>query len=103
MKIAVIAGIFFPHPGGAQVQIHNLANKLSEKKIEVDCYIFDKADLKNNNYKIILLNKLILSFVFILKYYFNLNLNFILKIYLNKIIKKKNYDIWHFNFVNYNK
>ena len=101
MKIAIIAGIFFPHPGGAQVQIHNLANKLSEKKIEVDCYIFDKADLKNNNYKIILLNKLILSFVFILKYYFNLNLNFILKIYLNKIIKKKRYDIWHFNFVNY--
>ena len=101
MKIAVIAGIFFPHPGGAQVQIHNLANKLSEKKIEVDCYIFDKADLKNNNYKIILLNKLILSFVFILKYYFNLNLNFIFKIYINKIIKKKRYDIWHFNFVNY--
>ena len=101
MKIAVIAGIFFPHPGGAQVQIHNLANKLSEKKVEVDCYIFDKADLKNNNYKIILLNKLILNFVFILKYYFNLNLNFILKIYLNKIIKKKRYDIWHFNFVNY--
>ena len=101
MKIAIIAGIFFPHPGGAQVQIHNLANKLSEKKVEVDCYIFDKADLKNNNYKIILLNKLILNFVFILKYYFNLNLNFILKIYLNKIIKKKRYDIWHFNFVNY--
>ena len=89
MKIAVIAGIFFPYPGGAQVQIHNLANKLSEKKVEVDCYIFDRVNLKNNNYKIILLNKLILSFVFILKYYFNLNLNFILKIYLNKIIKKK--------------
>ena len=101
MKIAVIAGIFFPYPGGAQVQIHNLANKLSEKKVEVDCYIFDRVNLKNNNYKIILLNKLILSFVFILNYYFNLNLNFILKIYLNKIIKKKNYDIWHFNFVNY--
>ena len=101
MKIALIAGIFFPHPGGAQVQIHNLANKLNEKKVEVDCYIFDKANLKNNNYKIILLNKLILSFIFILNYYFNLNLNFILKIYLNKIIKKKNYDIWHFNFVNY--
>ena len=89
MKIALVAGIFFPHPGGAQVQIHNLANKLSEKNIEVDCYIFDKSNLKNNKYKIILLNKLILSFVFILKYYFNLNLNFILKIYLNKIIKKK--------------
>ena len=101
MKIAIIAGIFFPHPGGAQVQIHNLANKLSEKKVDVDCYIFDKVSLKNNNYKIILLNKLILSFVFILNYYFNLNLNFILKIYLNKIIKKKRYDIWHFNFVNY--
>ena len=101
MKIALVAGIFFPHPGGAQVQIHNLANKLSEKNIEVDCYIFDKSNLKNNEYKIILLNKLILSFVFILKYYFNLNLNFILKIYLNKIIKKKKYHVWHFNFINY--
>ena len=101
MKIALIAGIFFPHPGGAQVQIHNLANKLCEKNIKVDCYIFDRSNLKNNNYKIILLNKLILSFVFILKYYLNFNLNFILKIYLNKIVKKNKYDLWHFNFINY--
>jgi len=101
MKIALVAGIFFPHPGGAQVQIHNLANKLSEKNIEVECYIFDKSNLNNNKYKLILLNKLILSFVFLLKYYFNLNLYFVLKIYLNKIIKKKKYDVWHFNFINY--
>ena len=44
MRIALIAGIFFPHPGGAQVQIHNLANKLQEQKINVDCYLFEKSN-----------------------------------------------------------
>ena len=101
MNIALITGIFFPHPGGAQVQTHNLANKLNEKKINIDCYIFDKSNLYNNSYNIILLNKFILSLVFFCKYYLNLNIYFLLKIYLNKIIKKKNYDIWHFNFINY--
>ena len=101
MRIALIAGIFFPHPGGAQVQIHNLANKLQEQKINVDCYLFEKSNLKNNNYKIIFLNKIILSFVFLFKYYLNLELNFILKLYIKNIIKNKKYDIWHFNFINF--
>ena len=101
MRIALIAGIFFPHPGGAQVQIHNLANKLQEQKINVDCYLFEKSNLKNNNYKIIVLNKIILSLVFLFKYYLNLELNFILKLYIKNIIKNKKYDIWHFNFINF--
>ena len=41
MKIAIVAGTFFPLPGGAQVQTHNLANKLIEKKNDVEClYLF---------------------------------------------------------------
>ena len=34
MKIAIIAGTFFPHPGGAQVQVHNICNKLTEKNFK---------------------------------------------------------------------
>ena len=101
MKIALVAGTFFPYPGGAQVQIHNLANKLIEKKINVECYIFEKSNLNNNNYKLILLNRFLFSFTFLLKYYLNLNIYFFLKIYLKRIVKQKKYDIWHFNFINY--
>ena len=30
MKIAYLPGAFFPDPGGAQVQVHNLANIMHE-------------------------------------------------------------------------
>ena len=101
MKIAMINGIFFPAPGGAQIQIHNFANKLIEFGHEVDLFIFNPTNLKINNYNIYVINKLITSLVFFFKYYFNLNISFILDIYLKKIIKKKKYDIWHFNFINF--
>ena len=101
MNIALIPGIFFPHPGGAQVQIHNLANKLEEKKINVDCYLFEKTNLISNNYRIILLNRLLLNLVFLLRYYLGFDLKFLLKIYLKRIILNKSYDLWHFNFINY--
>jgi glycosyltransferase involved in cell wall biosynthesis len=99
MKIAIIPGTFFPQPGGAQVQIHNLANKLIENKIDVKCYVFEKSNLNNNKYQINHLNKIILNFVFIMKYYFNLKLYFILNLYLKSLIKKNQYDLWHFNFI----
>ena len=101
MNIALVPGTFFPHPGGAQVQIHNLANKLNEKKINVDCYLFENTNLISNNYRIIIFNKIIFSLVFLLKYYIGLNLKFILKIYLNKLIINNHYDLWHFNFINF--
>ena len=59
MKIAIVSGAFFPQPGGAQVQAHNVCNKLIEKNIEANCYLFNKTNIKNNNYKIVLFNKLI--------------------------------------------
>ncbi len=101
MNIALIPGIFFPHPGGAQVQIHNLANKLEEKKINVDCYLFEKTNLISNNYRIILLNRLLLNLVFLFRYYLGFDLKFLLKFYLKRIILNKSYDLWHFNFINY--
>ena len=101
MKIALIPGAFFPSPGGAQVQVHNLANKLIDNKAEVDCYLFDKTNLTNNKYKIFILNRFILSITFLLKYYFNFEFLYFLKLYLSKIIKLNDYDLWHFNFLNY--
>ena len=38
MKIAIVPGAFFPNPGGAQVQAHNLANKICEKKHNAERY-----------------------------------------------------------------
>ena len=101
MKIALVVGTFFPQPGGAQVLEHNICNKQKEKNLDIDCYIFNKTNINNNNYKIIILSKFLISLVFFFKYYLNLNLNFLLKGYLKKIIKSNNYEFWHFIFLNH--
>ena len=101
MKIAFIVGTFFPQAGGAQVQAHNICNKLTEKNIDIDCYIFNKTNIKNNNYKIFLLSKFLTSLVYFFKFYLNLNINFILKYYLKKIIERNKYEFWHFIFLNH--
>ena len=101
MNIAFISGVFFPAPGGAQVQIHNVANKLCKLGCDVKLFIYNKTNIENNNYKIILLNKFILNVVFVFKYYLNINLFFFLNPYISYLIKKHNFDIWHFNFLNY--
>ena len=61
MKIALFPGVFFPQPGGAQVQTHNLANKLVKLGHQVDVYLLNKTNLKNNLYNIIVINKFFLS------------------------------------------
>ena len=48
MNIALLPGIFFPQPGGAQVQTHNLANKLVRKGHKVDVLILNKTNKINN-------------------------------------------------------
>ena len=101
MKIAFIPSTFLPDVGGAEIQAHNLANKLVEEGNQVDVYLLNKVTIKNANYKTITLNKYIISFVFLLKYYFSINFSFLLKLYFKKIIKNKKFDIWHFQSVNY--
>jgi len=83
MKVAFISGVFFPVPGGAQVQIHNIANKLCKLGCDVKLFIYNKTNIKNNNYKIILLNKFVLNVVFFFKYYLNINLFFFLNPYIS--------------------
>jgi len=101
MNIAFIPGVFFPQPGGAQVQVNNFANKLIENGLKVDCLIYRKANIKNTNYNIIKINYFLTSIVYFFFYIFGFNLNFIIKFFLKKKIKKKKYDIWHFCFLNF--
>ena len=101
MNIAFILGTFFPKAGGVQVQVHNIANRLSKLGIGVKLFIYDKTDIRNNNYEIIIFEKLIFNIVFVFKYYLNLNIFFLLNSYISKIIKKNKVDIWHFNFLNF--
>lgn len=101
MKIAFVPSTFLPHIGGAEIQAHNVANKLVEKGHEVEVFLLDYANLQNAKYNIFKLNKYLISFVFLLKYYFNLNLSILLRFYFKKIIKDKNISIWHFQSVNY--
>ena len=100
MKIAIVNGIYFPEPGGAQTQSHNITNKLHELGNKVDCYIFNKTNIINNFYEIIILNKLLLTIVYFFYYYLNIDISLILNNYF-KIIKEKNYDVWHFNHINF--
>jgi len=100
VKIAILPGAFFPDPGGAQVQAHNLANFFQKKHL-VDVFLLKKTNIIKNKYKIKYINKYIVNLTYIFKYYFNINASFILEWYLKKIIKKKKYYIWHFIFLNY--
>jgi len=101
MKIAFIPSTFLPYVGGAETQTHNVANYLKRKGIDVDVYVLKNEIIQNANYKIIKLNNYLISIVFILKYYFKINLEIIIRLYFASIQKKKKYDLWHFHSVNY--
>lgn len=101
MKVAFIPSTFLPYVGGAETQTHNVANSLEDNNINVDVYVLNKDQIKNAKYKIIALNKYLINLVFLFKYYLNINLNFLAKIYFKNISMKKKYDLWHFHSVNY--
>ncbi len=101
MRIAIIPGIFFPEPGGAQIQTHNLANKLVENGQHVDILYNKNINIINNNYKLKKINNFLFSIIFFLNIHFKINVKFLLKLYLKSIIKKNKYDLWHFSFLNF--
>ena len=87
MKIAIIAGTFFPLSGGVQVEIHNMANKLVQKGHSVDVYVYKNVDLKNNLYKIVPINYIFLSLLYILKRFLNFKLEKIFNMFDFRFIK----------------
>ena len=101
MKIAIIPGAFFPDPGGAQVQAHNLANKLCESHCSTDIILLNKTNIIKKKYNIIYLNKLLINIVYIFHYYLKIDLTFVLESYFKKLIIQNNYKLWHFIFTNY--
>ena len=101
MKIAYIPGAFFPNPGGAQVQVHNLANIMCQYNHQVDVLLIKKTNIKNKKYKFNYLNKFVINFIYLFDYYLRINLSYFLDLYLKKVIKEKRYEVWHFIFLNY--
>jgi len=76
MRIAFIPSTFLPHIGGAEIQAHNVANKLVEKGNDVEVFVLDKVKIKNAKYKIIPFKKKLINLVYLFRYYLNINLNF---------------------------
>ncbi|WP_415321020.1 glycosyltransferase [Candidatus Pelagibacter sp. Uisw_092] len=101
MKIAFIPSTFLPHIGGAEIQAHNVANKLVERGHDVEIFVLDKVEIKNAKYKIISFKKKLINLVYLFRYYLNVDLNFILRAYFKSIIKEKKIDAWHFQSVNF--
>jgi glycosyltransferase involved in cell wall biosynthesis len=101
MKLAFIPSTFLPWVGGAEIQAHNTANKMVEIGNDVDIYLLDQVNIDNKKYKIVTLNKILINFVFLLRYYLNINFSFLLRFYFKKICENKKYDLWHFHSVNY--
>ena len=68
MKIALIPATFLPIIGGAEIQCHNMGNEIG-KKNRVDVILLNKVFLKKN-YRIKYFPKLLINFVYLIKYYF---------------------------------
>jgi len=101
MKIGYFLGTFFPAPGGVQVQTHNIANTMVDRGNKIDFFLLNKTNIKNNRYGIIVINKFIISLFFYLNYYLKINLSFIFRIYLKKILMMDKYDLFHFHFLSH--
>lgn len=101
IKIAFVPSTFLPIIGGAEIQTHNLANLIALKGHTVDIWNTKKCFYKKKYYKLLNFNNIILMPTYLLRYYFKIKFNFILKLYLKSIIKSKKYQIWHFHSLNY--
>ena len=60
MRVAIVPGAFFPFPGGAQVQAHNIANKLCEKKYPTDIILLNETNIIKKKYNIVYLSKILI-------------------------------------------
>ena len=100
MKIAFIPSTFLPIIGGAEIQTHNLGNKIAEEH-EVDIFLLNYTNIKKKKYNIKTLPLFLINIVYLLKYYFYLDFTFFYSIYFKKIIEKEKYNVWHFHSLNY--
>ena len=101
MKIAFIPSTFLPIYSGAEIQSHNIANRLSEKNYKIEVWNSYIPKIKNNKYNLKKFNNLFVNLIFFCNYYLNLNLKFFLKVYFKFLIKNNFYDVWHFQSLNF--
>lgn len=101
MKIAFFVGVFFPQPGGVQIQTNNIANTMVKMGHEVDIFLLNKTNIKKNSYGIIIINKIIISIFYYLNYFLNINLSFLFRLYLKFFLKVDKYDFFHFHYLNH--
>ena len=80
MKIGYIPATFLPWVGGAEIQAHNMANKSQELKNSVDVFLLNNEKINNRKYHIKKLNKFLINIVFILKYYFSIDLSILIQL-----------------------
>ena len=99
MKILFVPSTFLPSIGGAEIQAHNLANMLAQKGINIGVICFKKKIPDICKYNKIYFNNFLINFIYYFQYYMNIDLTFILSLYLQK--KKFSYDIWHFHSLNF--
>ena len=67
---------------------------------DVDVFILNKTNINNNLYNLVIINRFILSFFYYLNLFCKIDLSFLFMIYM-KLILKKNYDVFHFHFLNF--
>lgn len=101
MKIAFVPATFLPSIGGAEIQAHNLANFLKENGTDVEVILPYNLDTKINKYKIKKINKHLINFVYLLKYYLGIDISKIVELYFKYLKINRRYDIWHFHSLNY--
>ncbi len=98
MKIAFIPSTYFPFIGGAEVQTHNLANKLIELGVEVDLIHLEKKINVKYNYNFFNLNKILVNIIYIFHYYFSIDIRFLLIPFFKNLIKKKKISLLALSF-----
>ena len=76
MKIAFILGTFFQKLEAFKFKSIILLINFLKLGIGVKLFIYNKTDIRNNKYEIIVLEKLLINIVFVFKYYLNLNIFF---------------------------
>ena len=101
MQINIFPGSFFPDPGGAQVQVHNISNMLGLKKFKCNIFLLKKTNIRNAKYNIVVFNHLIIKFLFVLQYYLLIDTTKLLSLYLKKFFNIKKKNIFHFQFLNF--
>ena len=75
MKLAFIPSTFLPWVGGAEIQDPSGVYDVGTGQGNLIKNLIDFVNIDNKKIKIVTLNKILINFVFLLRYYLNINFN----------------------------